>query len=83
MSHRLGCVLDAVHGALNQLSDVARAWVQPHVPRIWYTRYGLRSDLSRLPKDANQREALARQIEADGYQLLKWVRAADPALSAK
>jgi transposase len=33
-----------------------------------------------LPKDASQREVLARQIGADGYQLLEWVRAADTAL---
>jgi hypothetical protein len=33
-------------------------------------RYGLRSDQARLPKDASKREALARQIGADGYQLL-------------
>jgi transposase len=40
----------------------------------WYPRYGLRSDQARLPKDASQREALARQVGADGYQLLEWVR---------
>ena len=56
-----------MHWALHQLSDVAPAWVQQHVPPGWYTRYGLRSDEPRLPTDASQREALARQIGADGY----------------
>ena len=79
--HRLECVLEAMHYALNQLSDVAPAWVRQQVPPAWYTRYGLRSDQARLPKDASKREALARQIGADGYQLLDWVRAADPALA--
>ena len=81
--HRLECVLEAMHYALNQLSDVAPAWVQQHVPLAWYDRYGLRSDQARLPKDASKRESLARQIGADGYQLLEWVRAADPSLGLR
>jgi transposase len=78
--HRPECVLEAMHYALNQLSDVAPAWVRQEVPLEWYTRYGLRSDQARLPKDASKREVLARQIGADGYQLLAWVGAADTAL---
>ena len=81
--HRLECVLEAMHYALNQLSDVAPAWVRQQVPPEWYTRYGLRSDQTRLPKDASKREALARQVGADGYQLLEWVRAVDPALGVR
>jgi transposase len=81
--HRLECVLEAMHDALNQLSDVAPAWVQHQVPLESYPRYGLRSDQTRLPKDASKREALARQVGADGYQLLEWVRAADPALGVR
>src|SRR5919205_1282987 len=68
--HRVECVLEAMHYALNQLSAADPTWVQQHVPLDWYTRYGLRSDQTRLPKDASKREALARQIGADGYQLL-------------
>ena len=73
-----------MHWALNQLSDVAPAWVQQHVPPAWYTRYGLRSDQARLPKEASIREALARQIGTDGFQLLAWVLNADttPSLQA-
>jgi transposase len=78
--HRLECALEAMRYALNQLSDVAPAWVRQEVPLEWYTRYGLRSDQTRLPKEASKREALARQIGADGYQLLAWVGAADTAL---
>ena len=75
--HRLECVLEAMHWALNQLSGMVPTWVQHHVPPAWYTRYGLRSDQARLPKDASKREALARQVGADGYQLLDWVQTAD------
>src|SRR5882724_7551012 len=71
--HRLACVLEAMHDALNQLSDVAPAWVRQQVPPEWYTRDGLRSDQARLPKDASKPEALVRQVGADGYQLLEWV----------
>src|SRR5919109_807264 len=75
--HRLECVLEAMHDALNQLSAAEPAWVQQHVPLEWYPRYGLRSDQARLPKEANKREALARQVGADGYQLLDGVWAAE------
>ena len=51
-------------------ATAAPAWVQQQVPLDWYPRYGLRSDQARLPKDASKREALARQVGADGYQLL-------------
>src|ERR671914_1711406 len=78
--HRLECVLEAMHDALNQLSAVEPAWVQQHVPLDWYPRYGLRSDQARLPKETSKREALARQVGADGYQLLAWVQTADPSL---
>jgi transposase len=77
--HRLECVLEAMHSALNQLSAAAPTWVQQHVPLEWYPRYGLRSDQTRLPKDASTREALARQVGADGYQLLAWVLTEDTA----
>jgi transposase len=83
MLHRLECVLEAMHHALNQLSDVAPAWVQQHVSLDWHPRYGLRSDQMRLPKDASHREALARQIGADGYQRLARVWAADPSLGLR
>jgi transposase len=81
--HRLECVLEAMHDALNQLSAAAPAWVQQHVPLDWYPRYGLRSDQARLPKEASKRETLARQIGADGFQLLTWVQTADASLSLK
>ena len=73
--HRLECVLEARHYALNQLSAADPAWVQQHGPLDWYTRYGLRADQMRLPKEASKREALACQVGADGYQLLDAVGA--------
>src|SRR2546430_14567173 len=77
--HRVECVLEAMHAALNQLSAAEPAWVQQHVPLDWYTRYGLRSDQARLPKEASKREALACQAGVDGYHLLDEVWAAESA----
>ena len=77
--HRLECVLEAMHAALNQLSKAAPTWVQQQVSQEWYDRYGLRSDQVRLPKEASKREALARQVGVDGYQLLDSVWAAESA----
>jgi transposase len=81
--HRLECVLEAMHYALNQLSAAVPAWVQQHVLLDWYPRYGLRSDQTRLPKDVSKREALARQVGTDGYQLLAWVQTTDPSLGLR
>jgi transposase len=77
--HRLECVLEALHAALNQLSQAAPTWVQQWVTREWYDRYGLRSDPVRLPTEARKREALTRQVGVDGYQLLDCVWAAESA----
>ena len=77
--HRLECVLEAIHDALNQRSDANPTWVQQHVPLEWYARYGLRADQARLPKETSKREALAQQVGADGYQLLDGVWAAERA----
>jgi hypothetical protein len=59
-----------MHEALNQLSAEAPAWVQQHVLRDWYPRYGLRSDQTRLPKDASTRAAAAR-VDREGFH--RWV----------
>src|SRR5919109_19845 len=77
--HRLACVQEAMHAALNQLSAAAPEWVPQQVSREWYDRYGLRSDQVRLPKEVSKREALAHKIGADGYQLLDSVWAAESA----
>src|SRR5919198_3486223 len=74
--HRVEGVLEAMHYALNQLSAAEPTWVQQHVSPEWYTRYGLRSDAMRLPKEASKRDTLAVQIGAEGYQLLDAVWAA-------
>src|SRR5215217_1527312 len=75
--HRLECVLEARHSALNQLSAADPAWVQQHVPLDWYTRYGLRADQMRLPKEVSKREALARHKWA-WTAISSWTRSGLP-----
>jgi len=66
----LECVQQAMHHALNELSEVAPQWVQERAPLEWYERYGPRADLFRLPKETSKRNALALAIGADGYELM-------------
>jgi transposase len=66
----LECVQEAMHYALNQLSEAAPEWVRGWAPLEWYERYGPRADLFRLPKETSKRDALALVIGADGYQLM-------------
>jgi transposase len=66
----LECVQEAVHYALNQLSEAAPQWIQGWAPLDWYERYGPRAELFRLPKETSKRNALALVIGADGYALL-------------
>ena len=66
----LECVQEAMHYALNQLSEAAPQWVQGWVPLEWYERYGPRAELFRLPKETSKRNAFTLVIGADGYALL-------------
>jgi hypothetical protein len=59
------------------------AWLQHLVPPARYTHYGLWSDQARVPKDTSTRKLLARQIGADDFQRLAWVRITDTALDLR
>lgn len=73
--NRLECVLEAMRLVRNRLSSVTPDWVRVNVPPDWYDRYGARAETARLPKEVNQRQALAEQIGQDGYTLLEHVYA--------
>ena len=81
--HRVASVLETMHCALNELAAVAPDWIRAQVPVEWYDRYGLRAEMSRVPKEQTKREALALAIAADGYQLMAWVRAPDAPPAAR
>jgi transposase len=67
---RLECALEALRHALNSLAVAAPDWLREHSPADWVDRYGRRSDESRLPSAATDRQAFAAQVGQDGHALL-------------
>ena len=55
---------------LNQLAQLAPDWLKTVVMLSWYERYGRRFDSFHLPDSREKRQALAKQIGADGYWLM-------------
>lgn len=75
--NRLEKVGETLRATLNELAEVAPAWLRARAPVEWYEQYGVRIESYRLPKTEPEREALAVQIGEDGYQLLGWAYAAE------
>ena len=69
--NRLELVGEALRQALNRLAEVEPDWLKSWVPADWYARYGRRIEQFRLPKDVPAQQAWARQVGADGQQLLE------------
>jgi transposase len=61
---------EALRAALNSLAVVAPTWVRTQAPPEWGDRYAGRLESYRLPSSAQDRQALALTIGADGYALL-------------
>ena len=57
--NRLTCVGETLRHALNDIAQVAPAWLQAQVNGDWYERYGCRFEDYRLPKNEKARWALA------------------------
>lgn len=74
---RIECVGETLRHTLNILATVVPDWLRARVPAAWFDRYGIRIELTRLPTAQAEREALAVQMGADGYQLMTWLYAAD------
>lgn len=70
--NRLELVGETMRHALNSLAVVAPEWLRMRAPQEWYLRYATRFEEYRLPKAESERQALALQIGADGFQLLNW-----------
>ena len=67
---RIECLGETMRATLNALATVAPAWVRCQIPPPWFDRYGPRADAYRFPKAAADRQRLAEQIGADGFELL-------------
>lgn len=68
--NRLELVGETLRRALDDLSQVAPAWLRVHLLPDWGDRYSKPFDSYRLPKTPAKREALAEVIGRDGYYLL-------------
>jgi transposase len=71
--NRLECVGETLRHALNSLAVVVPEWLRTQAPPEWFDRYGQRLEQYRLPKEKEERAALAEVIGRDGYHLLEAV----------
>jgi transposase len=68
--NRLELVGRTLQHALNLLAEVAPDWLLTQISPEWYERYSHPVDEYRLPKEKEERLALAEQIGKDGQHLL-------------
>src|ERR671933_2077960 len=68
--NRLELVAETLRAALNAAAAAAPDWLRELAPPAWYERYGRRIEDTRLPKSEANREAYARQVGEDGFDLL-------------
>jgi len=68
--NRLELVGETLRSALEQVAQVAPAWLTQQITHAWLERYGMRFEAYRLPKSAPEQQAWAEQIGADGAYLL-------------
>jgi transposase len=71
--HRVELVGQTLQYALNNLAQIAPAWLKSRVPMDWFERYGRKLDDYRLPKTEAERAPVAEQIGRDGQCLLAWI----------
>ncbi|NJN00030.1 MAG: hypothetical protein HC800_25400 [Phormidesmis sp. RL_2_1] len=67
--NRCECVGETLRHTLNELSLEAPDWLRTVVSPDWYERYGIRIELSKLPK-GTKREEWMQQVGVDGHHLL-------------
>ena len=75
---RLECVGETMRHALNVLAEVAPDWLLEHLDPEWAERYRRRFSDFRLPKEEQERVALAETMGADGRRLFEAVFAETP-----
>jgi transposase len=67
--NRIEFLGETVRYALNTLAEIAPTWLRSVALNEWYDRYSQRLEDNRLPKKAEERDALAAQIGFDGFYL--------------
>jgi transposase len=74
--NRLEFVAETLRAGLEALAAAAPQWLLAHVEPRWIEEYGSRAEGYRLPREEDERAALAQQIGADGYRLLEALHSA-------
>ena len=74
--NRLELVIETMRAALNELAVIAPDWLQGIAEDSWYDRYAERVEDYRLPKSQTAREAYAKWVGEDGYELLGAIKSA-------
>ena len=72
--NRIGCVVETLRRALNEIATISPDWLLDQVTTEWFDRYGPRFDSYRLPKKKEELHQLRREIGEDGYHLLSVIQ---------
>lgn len=65
--HLLELVAETLRATLDDLAAVTPDWLRGIAQPVWFKRYARRIEDYHLPKSQERREALAREIGADGF----------------
>jgi transposase len=67
---RLENLIETLRHALNTLAEADPEWLEANLQSEWCDRYGRRVENTRLPRQKDERNALAVTIGQDGFDLL-------------
>ncbi|GBF08005.1 Alr7249 protein, partial [Deinococcus aerius] len=74
---RLESVGETLRAALNAIATVAPEWLS-WCPEGWFSRYGPRVEMARMPKGQEEGRAYASEVGQDGFLLLERLDTAGP-----
>lgn len=81
--NRVELVAETLRAALNDIAEVAPAWLCALAPPEWHERYDRRIEDMRLPEVGPKRDAFVSQVGADGFRLIDALAQTDaPAAAA-
>jgi len=81
--HLLELVTETLRATLDDLAAVVPDWLRTVAPPAWFARYAHRVEEYHLPKSQEKRHAFARQVGADGFQLLETLDGATAPAAAR
>jgi len=67
---RCECVGETLRHALNVLATAVPEWLETVIEPVWFERYDVRVELSRLPSKKEERQQWMEVVGKDGHRLL-------------